>query len=242
MENSTDSKKDSSDDKESGRPKKHRAPEDLGALAIVSGQEIKADRRPPEKPLATGHVGAAALLAEAKPARSGKPQAEAAIAGQNVETIPRAVLLTLSEQVIIDGSSLRQIYETHLVGEQGLRRLMAEHIHGGDLKKALRREIVERQIDFERDPAVRDVTMPIQLSASSGSTDNGKEALEKLLKQTDLAMETRSEETAFFKARAIYEASQLQQHKRQRRAIDISVAVLILILLALVVALYMGRS
>ena len=59
---------------------------------------------------------------------------------------------------MIDGSSLRQIYETRLVGERGLRRLVAEHLRGGDLKRAFRREITEREIDFERDPAMRDST------------------------------------------------------------------------------------
>jgi hypothetical protein len=246
MENSTDSKKGSADNKESNKPKKHRAPKEFGALAIVSEQELKAGRSL-EKPAPTGHVGKAALLAEAKPARRAKPAPEAVdgTAGKNVETVARAELLRLSEHVIIDGSSLRQIYETHLVGEHGLRRLMAEHIRGGDLKKVLRREIVERQIDFERDPAVRDMTIPAQLDAGSNSSavnDSGKAALAKLLKQTDLAIEGRSEETAFFKARAIYEANQLQQHRQRRRIIDITVAALIFLLLVLVFALYMGRA
>jgi hypothetical protein len=246
MENPTDSKKDRAEAKESSKPKKHRGPKEFGALAIVSEQELKARRRSPEKPAATEHVGKAALLAEAKPARSIKPAPETGgSSGKNVETVARAELLGLSEKVVIDGSSLRQIYETHLVGEHGLRRLMAEYIRGGDLKKALRREIVERQIDFERDPAVRDMTIPTQLSAGSdsgGVNDSGKAALAKLLKRTDLAIENENEETAFFKARAIYEASQLQQHKQRRQVIDITVAAVILILLTLIIALYMGRS
>lgn len=230
MENATSSKKDGSDRKESIKSKPRRQPEDLGALAMVSEREIQSS---PEKQ-APGHVGAAAIQAESKV--ESRPKT-----GKNIETMSRAELMVLSEQVVIDGTSLRQIYETHLVGEKGLRRLLAEHFRSGDLKKALRHEIVERQIDFERDPAVRDMAVYAEPVAAS-STDSGKAALDKLLMQTDLAADDRGEEAAFFKARALYEADQLLQHKQQRRVIDISVAAVIAVLLLLVLVLLMSRT
>jgi hypothetical protein len=75
---------------------------------------------------------------------------------KHIDTFSRTELLAISQKIIVDGTSLRQIYEAHLVGERGLRRLVKEHLRGGNVKKALKREIVERQIDFERDPIVRD--------------------------------------------------------------------------------------
>jgi hypothetical protein len=64
-------------------------------------------------------------------------------------------LLDVSEKIIVNGETLRHAFETHMIGEQGLRRLVAEHLRGGNLYEALRREIVEHQMDFERDPVMR---------------------------------------------------------------------------------------
>jgi hypothetical protein len=242
MEHPTEARADRPHAKESKRSKAPRAPEDFGAL-LVSKQEIKAASRRFEQTLATGHVGAAAILAETKPrTTAAKPEKrQLATGGKSIETIGRAELLNLSDSIMIDGSSLRQIYETHLIGEHGLRRLVAEHLSGGDLKKALRREVTERQIDFERDPAVRDVAV---YAPTGGATtgETGRAALDKLLKQADLGADDRSEEAAFFKARATYEADQLQLHKQQRRLIDIGIGGLIILLLALVIGLYMSRA
>jgi hypothetical protein len=214
------------EDEESSKSKRRRS----GIIGpLVSGskaaERLTADKQAPE------HIGHMAIITEAKP--TGRATEK------RVETLSRAELLELSETVIIDGSSLRQIYETHLVGERGLRRLLAEHMHGGDLKEALHREIIEREIDFERDPGLRDMA-PIQIP-DDVSTDKGKAALEKLLEQADLASEDKSEEAAFFKARAIYESSQLHQHKQQRRILDASLAIVITILLILVITLLIRR-
>ncbi|HEY5152873.1 MAG TPA: hypothetical protein VII55_02765 [Candidatus Saccharimonadales bacterium] len=161
---------------------------------------------------------------------------------KRIGTISRAELLSLSEQITVDGSSLRQIYESHLVGERGLRRLVAEHLKGGDLKKALRREVVEREIDFERDPLVRDM-IPQSMPGSTGS-GNGQsnKALDQLLERAAIKISDSGEEAAFFKARAIYEAEQLQQHKQQRRMIDLGVAAAIAILLMLIITLFLTRN
>lgn len=77
-------------------------------------------------------------------------------ARRQAETMARTELLSLSEKIVVDGTSLRNIYETQLISEKGLRRLVAEHLRGGNLARALKRELIERQIDFERDPVLRD--------------------------------------------------------------------------------------
>ncbi len=231
-----------SEDEESSKSKRRRSAI-IGPLVTKpkGAEQLATEQQAPE------HIGHMAITTEAKPTgRATKATVErpdqpsSAIAeGKRVETLSRAELMELSEKVIIDGSSLRQIYETHLVGERGLRRLLAEHLHGGDLKKALRREIIEREIDFERDPGLRDMA-PIQIPDDAG-TDKGKAALEELLARVDVASDDKSEEAAFFKARAIYESSQLHQHKQQRRMLDISLAIIISALLILVIILYIMR-
>ena len=77
-----------------------------------------------------------------------------------METLSRAELLSISEHIGVETSSLRNVYETHLIGEHALRRLVAEYLQGGDVQMALRREIVEHEIDHERDPALRDAVVP----------------------------------------------------------------------------------
>jgi hypothetical protein len=148
----------------------------------------------------------------------------------------RAELLAVSEKIVVDGSSLRQIYETHLVGERGLRRLVAEHLRGGNVKKALRREMVEREIDFERDPAMRDRPGVAAMGATTKTTLNG------LLQQAEAGLERgQSEEVAFLKARAAYETEEQDRQRQQRKRIDIALTGTIA-LLAVLIALLVFRG
>ncbi|MEK7594480.1 MAG: hypothetical protein AAB436_02475 [Patescibacteria group bacterium] len=161
------------------------------------------------------------------------------IVGKRVENLSRAELLVLSEKIIVEGTSLRQIYETRLLGERGLRRLVAEHLRGGDLSKALKREIVEREIDFERDPAIRDV---VPAAAVSTGNSGASHALNDLLKAAKVDVNDGVEEVAFFRARARYEAGQLHKHQQQRRIINISFVVVILLLILAIIILYATRG
>ena len=135
---------------------------------------------------------------------------------------------------------MRQIYETHLVGERGLRRLVAEHLRGGDLNKALRREIVEREIDFERDPALRDIVPTAPAAGASGG--GSAAALDQLLKAANVDVGDSGEEVAFFRARAKYEASHLHQLKKQRQIINLSFVAITGILVLVILVLYMTRA
>ena len=130
------------------------------------------------KPEDIGHVMVAATTnpersISTKPARMTK--AEELSAGKQAETMNRSELLGLSEKIAVDGTTLRQIYETQLISEKGMRRIVAEHLRGGNVAKALRRELVERQIDFERDPILRDK------NHGGGSDGGGKSALGAML-------------------------------------------------------------
>jgi hypothetical protein len=159
----------------------------------------------------------------------------------------RVELLSLSEKIAVDGSSLRQIYESRLIGERGLRRLVAEYTQGGDLKKALRREIVEREIDFERDPAMRDLAVQDAAAGGGGGNGGGRNgsgaaALNTLLAKAAVNVTDGTEEAAFFKARAAYEATYQEQHQKHRRAIDISMAGAIVVLVAAVIFLFVSRG
>lgn len=157
---------------------------------------------------------------------------------KRVETLSRAELLNLSEKIIVDGSSLRQIYETHLIGERGLRRLIQEHLQGGDLKKALRREVVEREIDFERDPAMRDQAPMDASSPAAGA----QVALNQMIEKASANVRGGNEQLAYYKARTDFQEREQEQARKRRQMVDISIGVVIVTLIAAVVMLYIMRS
>jgi hypothetical protein len=155
---------------------------------------------------------------------------------RHVEKMSDAELLSFGERIIVNGSSLRQIYESHLIGEHGLRRLVAEHLRGGDLKKALRREVVEREIDFERDPAMRDVAV----GAGPVATGGGKATLNRLVEKASArVVDAPNEQLAFYKARAQYETKQHEQEQHQHKIIDIALGTVITVLTGLIIVLYL---
>lgn len=160
-------------------------------------------------------------------------------ADRHLETLNRTELLAMSEKIIIDGSSLRQIFETHLIGESGLRRIIAEQMRGGDLKKALQMEIVEREIDFERDPGVRDLNTPQQASKPAG-IGGGSTALNSMLEKASASI-AGNEEAAFIRARAAYEADQTSRQLKKRSIIDITFATIIAVLICTVIYLIISR-
>ncbi len=196
------------------------------------------------------HIGHMMVKAESKPEES--PEAlrrgmfdktiDAEVSkniNQKLATMSRTELLAMSEKIIIDGSSLRQIFETHLIGERGLRRLIAEQMRGGDLKKALQMEIVEREIDFEQDPRARNVQPPQSVN-SPVDISGGNAALSKMLEKASASIGG-NEEAAFIRARAAYEAEQTNRQLKQRRVIDVSFAVIISVLIATVIYLIISR-
>lgn len=93
-------------------------------------------------------------------------------AGISAHTMKRSELIRLAEKIKVEDSNLREIFERHLVGEKGLKRIVAEYLRGGDFKKALRRELLEKEKDFERDPKLRDQASILPMSAKSTQLDN----------------------------------------------------------------------
>jgi len=197
-----------------------------------------------ESPERIGHV---LITAEASKRREEESTPERIHAtNKRIDTLSRPELLSLSEQIVIEGASLRQVYETHLIGEQALRRLIAEYFHGDDIQKALQREILEHEIDFERDPALRDMAV----STDGGNDDSkkviapGKEALNELLQRAGAGIFAADEEITYDAAdspRAHHKTEQnrRKQVSRQRQSIDIVMWVTIAVLIVLVLALYL---
>jgi hypothetical protein len=209
--------------------------ESLSQTPEESPAEPKGKQRAPE------HIGHMLIDVEAKEATKPpveiekKPPAEAKTkaAEHKSLTMSRQELLEVSEKIRVDGTSLRQIYETRLVGERGLRRLVAEHLRGGDIKRQLRKEIVEREIDFERDPMLRD--------RAHQDEEAGSPTLKDLLKRAGADHSSESEEVAFYKARAAYEADEQARQQQQRRALDLGLITIIVVLAVIITLLLFKR-
>jgi len=73
-----------------------------------------------------------------------------------VMTLNRVELLDLTEKITVEGASLKHMYENGLFSERALRRLAREYLKGKNIKQMLRKEILEKQLDYERDPELKD--------------------------------------------------------------------------------------
>ncbi len=173
-------------------------------------------------------------MSEKRPVTNATPEnmaAEKISVEKRVSVMPRAELLAVSETIVVEGTTLRQIYETHLIGERGLRRLVAEHLGGGDMPRALKRELVEREIDFERDPVLRD-------RARASLNGGGKSALNTLVQQAGaMAVLEDQAQVANQPPVATAKRGNATMHTTTRRAADIALISIITILLAFIIVL-----
>ncbi|HET6924557.1 MAG TPA: hypothetical protein VFH39_01870, partial [Candidatus Saccharimonadales bacterium] len=76
-------------------------------------------------------------------------------AADRVKHMSRRQLLAASEQVVISGERLSEVYESKRISEAGLRNVMMEHARGGDAEKLLKQEILNKEMSYERDPQLR---------------------------------------------------------------------------------------
>lgn len=223
-------------------------PSNVEVVPLPLPQKQEKRRSSPEVPKAE-RIGQMLVTAQSserakaieKPTEKTKPKPEKAPEknDKTVATMNRTELLELSDKIIIDGTSLRQIYETKLVGERGLRRLIVEHLQGGDVHKLLRQEITEREIDFERDPAIRDQAVS-SATLSGGKATSPK--LDKLLEKAAVTVADSQEQAAFYRARAQYQQQQHDANSKRRRAMDITLATVIATLTAILITIYFARG
>lgn len=238
----------------------------------IAAEQAAEEEPVSEEPKAPEHIGYTLMNNEADPGTpaAGQPSpAEAAVvpetsrssmaaesrmnvesapkgplAGIRIETLNRTELMDIARNVDIDGNNLLQIYETHLIGERGLRRLIIEYQKGGDLGEALKREVMEREMDFERDPAMRNLAPSSVTQSDDKSVDADNSTLEQLLKEANADADGAAdseEKAAFEEARTKYEAASGRSRQRYRVIADAGFFLVIVILFLLVVIVYLRR-
>jgi hypothetical protein len=126
------------------------------------------DQRAPET--ITEHTEAARKLSPSEVA-----------AGERVQHMDHAEILAIAEKVTIDGTSLRKIYEAKQITEPGLRRLTREYLRGGDLKAALKHELQVKEMQYERDPQMRDRLAASYAGVEAAGAHSSQEAMASLL-------------------------------------------------------------
>ena len=121
---------------------------------------------------------------EARPAPSAvraeqKPQQPEVIHANmpvpDAERLALSDILDISERVRVGTESVRQIYEGNRISQRGLRRIVAEYLHGGNVRKVLKQELLIKAIAPELDPLLRDqvpVTMTPVSSSAQITEDN----------------------------------------------------------------------
>jgi hypothetical protein len=198
----------------------------------VAPAERAATRLGLEKPARIEHLGKAVVRAEAP--STPKPEIRN-ITPEQVKSMNHNELLLLSEKVLVEGASLRQIYEQHLIGERGLRHLLVEYLQGKDIRRDLHNEMVEREIDFERDPMLRDSAM--HSVAGSGSASS----LQQLLEKVGATATPDESLLPVAKLKAAAQAEAREREQRRRVFMDTAMVTLIVVLAAAIVVLLLRR-
>jgi hypothetical protein len=72
------------------------------------------------------------------------------------ETLNDQQVLAWSEKIIIDGASVRSVYEARRISENGLERVVHEYLRGGNVRKVLAEEVLKKELSYERDPILRE--------------------------------------------------------------------------------------
>lgn len=203
--------------------------EETSREVALEANQLHGKIAPPEE------IGRFLISTETDPADN--QNREAAI-NKRVETMSHSELLDVSDKITVEGTSLKKIYETHLIGERGLRRLTGEYLRTGDIRDLLRHELMQHEIDFERDPQLRD-RIKREINASGSSAP-----LNALLQQAGVVEGDEKGEAVMLKERLLNPNRQkLQPHQSFHRSkfLDIAFISIILILLLLVIVLLIGR-
>jgi hypothetical protein len=72
--------------------------------------------------------------------------------GTPEQYLPTEKLEESSENIAVGGTTLRELYTARRITEGGLRRIVHEHLRGGNVEQALKEELLKEETKYERDP------------------------------------------------------------------------------------------
>lgn len=187
-------------------------------------QRHGAEARPPRREQPTKPTAEALRASPAEIAAVG-------VTPERVQKLERGELLKAAEKIDVDGTSLRQIFEAKQITEPGLRRLTQEYLRGGDVRAALKHEREVKEMQYERDPQMRDRLAASYAEIDAARPQSAQEALSGLLAQ-DAAPSPQAVQAA---QQAAIDAGKADQKPRSQVLISAWVAFVVLLVIIIVV-------
>ncbi len=102
------------------------------------------------KPERVGQIGKMAMERTPRAERI-EPKAgfERRVVNEDVATMSRRDLLEISAKIIVNGASLKSMFENNLFSEKSLRKMVGEYLKGKDVVPLLKKELVSKETGFE---------------------------------------------------------------------------------------------
>lgn len=75
---------------------------------------------------------------------------------EDIRDLKQSEVLEIATKIKLLGASLAETFRAHLISEKSLRLLIAHYLMGKDIVNELKKAMIEKQIDYERDPVLRD--------------------------------------------------------------------------------------
>ncbi|CAN5403525.1 hypothetical protein BH09PAT4_BH09PAT4_01020 [soil metagenome] len=140
----------------------------------LAERTVRSEVRPTE--VTANNEALAARERQSTPERAGTVKAieRAETAKAAVDSLSKEELLAYSAQIRVGETNLRRVFEANMVDEKGLRRLIKEYQAGHDLRRALAREFMVKELKFERDPTLRDLLPPEVQPRRQGKNNEGQ--------------------------------------------------------------------
>jgi hypothetical protein len=75
---------------------------------------------------------------------------------KKVEDYTTPELKQAAEKIRMDGTTLKEMWDSGRLDERALKRVMKEFVEGRSVRAALNKELLEEELRYERDPQLRD--------------------------------------------------------------------------------------
>jgi len=102
-----------------------------------------------------------------------------------VASMTREEVAKAADEIIVGAATVRQVFETNLISERGMRRVVAEAKRGGDIRRVLAEEMMIKETGYERDPRLRDQPVRHAQDATSAQPAMSQGALPTTIQSTE---------------------------------------------------------
>ena len=92
---------------------------------------------------------------------------------KKVEAYSAGELSQAAEKIRVDGVSLKELRDTNRLDENALRRVVTEFVEGGSVRAALGKELLEKELRYERDPKMRQAASAQGGTSGTGNSSGG---------------------------------------------------------------------